>query len=115
MCQLEQMKDNQKRELMMKDLDEAWHEVQSRDYQQGTERERVLAQCRWRYNQSVQDSLKDQMADKKERSLRVCEEINDERKKFAQICKEDYEMEQERLRHEQTLRKTIGREITVRE
>ena len=113
LCQLEQIKDNQKRDLMLKDLDEAWNEVQRRLYQQGAEREKTIVQCRWRYNQSVQDFLKDQMADKKERSMEIYEEINEERKKFAQMCKEDYEMEQERLRKEKTVRKTIGDGITV--
>lgn len=113
MCQLEQIKENQKREQMMRDFDEAWKEVQKRDHQQGTENEKRLEQRRWRYNQSVQDFLKDQMVDKKQRSLKIYEEINEERKKFAQICKELYEEEQERLRNEQTLRKTIGNEISV--
>lgn len=97
----------------MRDLEEAWHEVQSRDYQQSSEREKALAQCRWRYNQSIQDFLKEQMADKKERSLSVYEDINDERKKFAQIFKEDYELEQQRLRKEETVRKTIADDMTV--
>lgn len=113
LCQLEQIKDQRKRQEMMKDLEGAWHEVQYRDHQQRTEREKLLMDCRARDNQSVQDFLKIQMADKIERGLKICEEINEERKSFAKACKETYESEQERLRNEKVLRKTIGDAVTV--
>lgn len=112
MCQLEQIKDQQKRAQMIKDLDSVWHEVQSRDHHQGTEREKQLAHCRWHYNQSIQDFQKHQVADKVERGLKVFEEIDEERKQFAQFCKEDYVKEQERIRDENEVRKSLDSAVS---
>lgn len=114
MCQLEQIKDHQERRQLFKDFDDAWHEVQSRNHQQKTEHENSDAHCRWRYNKSVQDFLKLQMADKKERSMKVYDEQNEERKQFARICKEDFEREQQRLGDELKERKSIGDAISVK-
>lgn len=114
LCQLEQMKEYQKRQEVKSDFDDAWHTVLSRDHQQKLEREKALARNRCHEGLSVQDFQKLQMADKKERSLKVWEEINEERKQLARMSKEDYEIEQERLRDEQKQRKSIDEEISVR-
>lgn len=108
LCQLEQIKDQKQRDLMMKDFDNAWHEIQSRDYIKGLEKDKLLNQCRWHYNQSVQEFQKSQMVDKAQRELKVFDEINEERKQISQLYKENYEMEQEQLRAEKKLKKTIG-------
>lgn len=108
------MKDQEQRKKMMKDFDEAWDEVRLRDNQQRNERESRIANCRWRESLSIQDFQKYQMADKLERNLKIFEEITDERKHFAKICKEDYEREQEQLRESYKVRKTIGDAISVR-
>lgn len=114
LCQLEQIKDREKLKKLKKDFDDAWNDVQSRDYQQKTEHENSQLRNRWHEGQSVQNHLKHQMADKLERSLKIHEEINEERKQFAQISQEDVERERERLRFEQKTRKNIKDAIEVR-
>lgn len=114
MCQLEQVKDHQQRNEMNKDFDRAWHEIQCRDHHNGTQQDKTIARQRWYENQSVQSFLKEQMVDKVERGLKVWEEINEERKKFAEMSKEDCQLEQQRLRREQVVRQSIGEDVTVR-
>lgn len=114
MCQLEQVKDHQQRLEMKKDFDKAWHEILSRDHHNGIHRDQTIARHRWHENQSVQNHLKDQMADKIQRGLEVWEEINEERKRFAEMSKEDFQLEQQRLRHEQVVRQSIGEDATVK-
>jgi hypothetical protein len=111
---LEQIKDQQRRREMKKDFDEAWDEVRTRDNLQRTERETFISTCRWREGQSIQDFQKNQMSDKLERSMKIYEEINDERKQYAKMCKENIEMEQEKLRDEYKVRKVIGEDISVK-
>lgn len=113
LCQVEQMKDQQRRQKMMKDFDEAWDEVRARDNQQRTERENFIAKCRWQEGLSIQDFQKQQMADKIERSMKIFEEINDEQKQISKMSKEDYEKEQEKLRESYKVRKDIGEAISV--
>lgn len=112
-CQLEQIRDHQKQREMMTDDENAWKEIQQRDQQQQIEREKLLSVSRWRDNQEVQEFLKLQMADKVERGLKICEEINEERKQFAKTFMEEQENERERLRNEKVTRKTIGNAVTV--
>lgn len=113
MCQVEQMKDQQKRQDMLKDFDDAWKEILERDHRQRTDRENLIEKCRWQNNLSTQDFLKQQMSEKIERSLKIFDEINDEQKQFAKISQEDFEAEQERLRKVEKLRKSMKEDISV--
>lgn len=114
LCQLEQIKLKQKRQQIMNDYDSAWHEALLRDYMQKTEREETIAKQRWHKGNQIQDFLKLQMADKREQRLKVYEEINEEKMHFSQICKEELQKKQIRLRYEQNVRKSIADAITVR-
>lgn len=113
LCQLEQIKELRKRQEVNKDFDEAWHNVLSRDFQKKTQRENALNRHRSLEGLLVQDHQKQQMADKKEESLKIWEEINEERKQLAKMSKEDYKMEQERLKNEQKQKKIIDEDISV--
>lgn len=113
MCQLEQIRDHQIRKQMMRDFDSAWHEIQSRHHQMRSEKEAFVDKCRRSEGVSIQDFLKDQMADKKERSLAVHEEINEEQKQLALVYKEDRKMEQQRLADEKNARKFVKEAISV--
>lgn len=113
MCQLEQIRDHQKRKEMMRDFDLAWHEIQSRHHRMRSEKEEFVDKCRRSEGLSIQDSLKDQMADKIVRSLAVHEEINEEQKQLALVYKEDRELEQQRLAEEKNTRKFVKEAISV--
>lgn len=111
LCQLEQIKEKQCRKQETKDFNDAWAEIQTRDYLQKTERENYLKNYRRHEGLSVQESLKQQMMDRTERGLEVHKEITEERKQFAQMWKEDFEKKQEEIRSEQSKRKSIRSDI----
>lgn len=113
MCQLEQIRDHEMRKQMIRDVDSAWHEIQSRHHKMRSEKEEFVDKCRRSEGLSIQDFLKDQMADKIERSLAVHEEINEEQKQLALVYKEDREMEQQRLAEEKNTRKFVKEAISV--
>lgn len=114
LCQLEQMKDQHLRQQMKSDVECAWHEIQSRDNQVRTEREKFVSEGRWREGLSIQSFLKQQMEDKREQSFKVYDEINSERKQVAEMRKEDYEKEQLERLEAMDKRKTIGEAVSVR-
>lgn len=99
---------------MMKDFDRAWHEVQSRSHKEGTEHENFIAQCRRRQGLSIQDYLKQQIADKAEHDLKVWDEITEERKQVAKLCKEEIQKDQDQLRYEKNVQKFVGECLQVR-
>lgn len=113
MCQLEQIRDHEMRKQMIRDVDSAWHEIQNRHHQMRSEKEEFVDKCRRSEGLSIQDFLKDQMADKIERSLAVHEEINEEQKQLALVYKEDREMERQRLVDEKNTRKFVKEAISV--
>lgn len=98
---------------MMRDFDSAWHEIQSRQHRMRSEKEEFVDKCRRSEGLSIQDFLKDQMAQKIERSLAVHEEINEEQKQLALLYKEDCKMEQQRLVEEKNTRKFVKDAISV--
>lgn len=114
LCQLEQMKDQQKRQEMVNDFEEAWNEVRARSNQDRCERERFVAKCRLREGLSIQDFQKQQMSDKIEQSLKVYKELNEERKQFEKMGLEDYEKNQENFRVKLEGKKRICSAIKVR-
>ena len=113
MCQLEQMKEQQKQREMNRDFDEACNEVRCRGNFQRNERENFISKCRVQEGLAIQDFQKTQMADKIERSLKIYEDINEERKNFAKMSQEDYEQKQEMMRASLKNRKVIGEDIMV--
>ena len=113
LCQLEQMKEQQMQREMDRDYDEAWNEVRCRGNFQRNERENFISKCRVQEGRAIQDFQKIQMADKIERSLKIYEEINEERKNFAKMSQEDDEQKQELIRASLKNRKIIGEDIKV--
>lgn len=107
------MKEQQKQREMKRDVDEAWNEVRYRGNFQRNERENFISNCRMQEGRAIQDFQKIQMADKIERSLKIYEDINEERKNYEKMSQEDYEQKQEMIRASSKTRKVIGEDIVV--
>ena len=107
------MRDQEKMRQERRDVDNGWLQVQSRDYQEKTEKEDLFKRCRWKANQMTQSFLKDQMYDNEKRKLNVYQDIDAEKKQIEQITKEDNEKEALRIRKEQEMKKQIARDILV--
>ncbi|CAO1411828.1 unnamed protein product [Diamesa hyperborea] len=113
LCQAEQMRDHEKMRQEKRDVDNAWLQVQSRDYQAKTEKEDLFKRSRWHANQSMQSYLKDQIYDNEKRKLSFYKDIDAEKKQIELITKEDNEKEALRIRQEQEMKRQIGRDIVA--
>lgn len=115
-CQLEQMKEQQKRQQTMRDLEMVWHDVQTSNSKQRTERELFIDDCRRREGISIQYFQKDQMVEKVKRECsEVNKEIDEERKILEQISKDEYIIDQRRIAEEKVDRKFMKEAISVSE
>lgn len=113
LCQAEQMRDQAMMRQEKRDVDNAWLQVQSRDYQAKIEKEDLFKRCRWKANQLTQSFLKDQMYDNEKRKLSFYQDIDAEKKQIEQIIKEETEKESLRIRQEQEMKKQNARDILV--
>lgn len=111
LCQAEQMRDQEKIRQEKRDVDNAWLQVQSRDYQAKIEKEDLFQRCRWKANQSMQSFLKDQIYDNEKRKLSFYQDIDAEKKQIELITKEENEKEALRKRQEQEMKRQIARDI----
>ncbi|CAO1383440.1 unnamed protein product [Diamesa serratosioi] len=111
LCQAEQMRDQEKMRQEKKDVDNAWIQVQCRDYQAKTEKEDLFKRCRWQANQLTQSFLKDQIYDNEKRKLSFHQDIDAEKKQIEQITKADNDKEALRTKKEQDKKKQVSRDI----
>lgn len=113
-CQLEQIKDREKRMQQIRDIDDAWNEVLYRDFIDKTEKERSKIDQRRQSGRAVQDYLKSQMYEKMHAdSQKLHEEINLELEQISIQNKEEAKQEEERLKKKEKTRKTLKEEISM--
>lgn len=110
LCQLEQIKDQKLLNKKCKDMDETWHLLMCRDFENKTLKEKAQFESRVIEGKSVQNILKQQMIDKMERE-RIHEEINDWNKQFAKDIQKDNEDEIKKIRNEFKRRETLKGDI----
>ena len=108
LCQLEQINFKKRQIDATNDMEKAWHEIQHSFHNQRTMQEMFIDNCRRQDGLCNQIFLKNQMADKIERSHHVFDQINEERKLHSKICKEEHDKEQARLKQENLARQLIG-------
>lgn len=114
-CQLIQIKDQETRMQQIKDFDDAWHVVLSRDFSNKTECQKDDFDKRRQTGLAVQDYLKSQMYEKMHAdSQKLHEEINFELEQISIQKKEEEKIEQDRLKQEENARKLL-RENTIKQ
>lgn len=110
-CQLEQIKDLEKRVQQIKDLEDNWHQVLKRDNHSKTEMERLKLYQRRHEGLAVQDYLKSQMYEKSQAdSQKMHEEINLELEQISISKREEVQQDEEKLKNEQLMRKMLKEE-----
>lgn len=99
---MEQIKENEIKRKIVKDVGDAWNEVHKQVYDERTLLENFVAKERLREGIEIQNFQKEQMLKKRENSLKIYDEFNDENELLAKIQQEDQqavlELQREKLR-----------------
>ncbi|KAL7030011.1 hypothetical protein ACKWTF_006475 [Chironomus riparius] len=112
-CQLEQIKDLEKRVQQIKDIEDNWHQVLKRDNFSKTEMEKSKLTQRRYEGLTVQDYLKSQMYEKSQTDAqKMHEEINLELEQISISKKEEAQQDEERMKKQEDVRKKLNEEIT---
>ena len=113
-CQLEQIREHQKRLEMIKDWDDNWHEVLKRSNQKRFHRESFSERERRREGIEIQDFQKLQIFDKNERKIKSYhEEVDEELKREKETAREEEEQDRRRKNLEETNRKFVEKSLQV--
>lgn len=114
MCQLEQIKDLEKRVQQIKDIEDSWHQVLKRDNHSKTEMERIKLSQRRHEGLAVQDYLKSQMYEKSQTDAqKMHEEINLELEQISISKQEEAHQDEAKMKKELNTRKMLNEEIIM--
>lgn len=113
MSQLEQIRENEIKRKTMKDVEDAWIEVHKQVYDERTLLENFVAKERFREGVEIQDFQKEQMSQKREDSMKIYKEFNDENEVLAKMQQEDQQKELEMQRDKLRKMKIVDMQLRV--
>jgi hypothetical protein len=113
LCQLEQIKEKEIQRKTTKDIENAWSDIQLQIVKDRTMKEEFVMKSRWQEGLEIQQFQKEQMLNKREASMKIYDEFNDENKLIAKIFQEDQQAEIDRKREKEKVRKIIDQDLRV--